>query len=130
MNTRLFVKTNAMTYEAFTAYPLEIKGITAESDEHIVAISDYVLEKLEYTGDAIDLDGLLPYFVYFHFVEDLLTDVSVRTGETSIIREESNFSTFKMCKMWNEGVTKLLALLAIETTETANLEYQSKREQI
>lgn len=125
----------ALTYESFTAYPLEIKGITAESDEHIVAISDYVLEKLEYTGDAADLDALLPYFVYFHFCEDLLTDVSVRTGETSIIREESNFSTFKMCKMWNEGVTKLLALLALEvdgvaSTETANEEYQSKRELI
>jgi len=35
-----------------------------------------------------------------------------------------------MCKMWNEGVTKLLALLAEKTDETANEEYQSKREQI
>lgn len=124
-----------MTYEAFTAYPLEIKGITAESDEHITAISDYVLEKLKYTGDAADLASLLPYFVFFHFCESLLTDVSVNTGETSIIREESNFSTYKMCKMWNEGVTKLLALLAVEvdgvvSTETANEEYQSKRELI
>ena len=119
-----------MTYESFTAYPLEIKGITTDSDEHITAISDFVLEKLEYTGDAADLAGLLPYFVYFHFIEDLLTDVSVRTGETAIIREESNYSTFKMCKMWNEGVTKLLALLAEKTDETANEEYQSKRELI
>ena len=119
-----------MTYESFTAYPLEIKGITEESNEHITAISDFVLGKLEYTGDAADLAGLLPYFVYFHFIEDLLTDVSVRTGETAIIREESNFSTFKMCKMWNEGVTKLLALLAEKETEAANEEYQSKRELI
>ena len=119
-----------MTYESFTAYPLEIKGITADSDEHITAIFDFVLVKLEYTGDAADLAGLLPYFVYFHFIEDLLTDVSVRTGETAIIREESNFSTFKMCKMWNEGVTKLLALLAEKTDETASEEYQSKRELI
>jgi len=119
-----------MTYESFTAYPLEIKGITVDSDEHITAISDFVLEKMEYTGDTADLSALLPYFVFFHFIEDLLTDVSVRTGETAIIREESNFSTFKMCKMWNEGVTKLLALLAEKTDETANEEYQSKREQI
>jgi len=119
-----------MTYEAFTAYPLEIKGITEDSNEHITAISDFVLEKLQYTGDAADLNGLLPYFVYFHFIEDLLTDVSVRTGETAIIRDESNFSTYKMCKAWNEGVTKLLALLAEKTDETANEEYQSKRELI
>ena len=119
-----------ITHEAFTAYPLEIKGITSESDEHIIAISDFVLEKLEYTGDASDLDALLPYFVYFHFIEDLLTDVSVRTGETAIIRDESNYSTFKMVKAWNEGVYKLLALLAEKTGETANKEYQSKRELI
>lgn len=119
-----------MTYEAFTAYPLEIKGITEDSNEKITAISDFVLEKLQYTGDATDLSGLLPCFVFFHFLEDLLTDTSVNTGETAIIREESNYSTFKMCKAWNEGVTKLLALLAEKTNETANEEYQSKRELI
>ena len=116
-----------MTYESFTAYPLEIQGITAASNEKITAISDYVLDKLEYSGDAADLDAILPYFVFFHFCEDLLTDVSARTGETAIIREESNYSTLKMVKSWNEGVYKLLALLEDKTEESSNLYYQSYR---
>ena len=43
-----------MTYETFTAYPVEIKGITESSNEKITAIHDFVLEKLQYTGDASD----------------------------------------------------------------------------
>jgi len=114
-----------MTHETFTAYPLEIKGITDASDEKITAIKDFVLEKISYSGDAADLETLLPYFVYFHFLEDLITDVSVNTGETAIIREESNRDIVKMVRSWNEGVEKLNGLIE-DKKETCNPKYQSK----
>ena len=114
-----------MNHETFTAYPLEIKGITSASDEKIQAIKDFVLEKISYSGDVADLETLLPYFVYFHFLEDLLTDTSVNTGETAIIREQSNRDTAKMIKVWNEGVSRLAALTA-DNGETYNQKYKSK----
>ncbi|NCB85599.1 MAG: hypothetical protein EOM44_14080 [Bacteroidia bacterium] len=114
-----------MNHETFTAYPLEIKGITSASDERIQAIKDFVLEKISYSGNAADLNALLPYFVYFHFLEDLITDTSVNTGETAIIREQSNRDTAKMVKAWNEGVERLISLLA-DSKETCNEKYKSK----
>lgn len=114
-----------MTHETFTAYPLEIKGITSDSDEKITDIENFVLDKLEYSGDIADLASLLPYFVYFHFLEDLITDTSVNTGETAIIRTESNRDAFKMSKAWNEGV-RMIKELTDDNGETYNDKYKSK----
>lgn len=114
-----------MTHEAFTIYPLEIKGITSASDEKISAIRDFVIEKIAYSGNVSDLDAILPYFVYFHFLQDLITDTSVNTGETAIIRDESNRDAFKMSKAWNEGVDMMKELTA-NNRETYSDKYKSK----
>jgi hypothetical protein len=115
-----------MTYEDFTVYPLEIQGITDASDEKIEAIAEWVTEQIDYSGADADLDDILPFFVFFHFLEDLMTDASVRTGETAIIREESNFNSRKMQSAWNQGATKLTALIS-ENEETCNENYISLR---
>lgn len=118
-----------MTYEKFTVYPIEIQGITAVSDQKIEAIEKKVIEKIGYSGQFSDIENLTPYLVYFHFLEDLLTDVSARTGETAIVRDDSNFSTRKMVAAWNEGAFGIMAI-AKENGETYNTAYLSPREEI
>ena len=118
-----------MTYEQFTVYPLEIQGITAASDQKIEAIEKRVIEKIDYSGEISEIEELIPYLVYFHFLEDLLTDVSARTGETAITRDDSNFSTRKMVAAWNEGVYGIAAI-AEDAGETYNTAYLSPREEI
>lgn len=115
-----------MTYESFTIYPLEIQGITAASDQKINEIKAFAIEKIAYSGDTADLQPILPYFVYYHFLENLITNTSASVGETAQIRTESVQSTFKMCKNWNEGV-RLLAELCAEKNEIANPVYLSLR---
>ena len=115
-----------MNYTTFTIFPLEIKGVTERSNDKITAFKNYVLEKISYSGNVSDLANILPYFVFFHFLEDLMTDVSVNTGETAIIRTESNFESIKMVNAWNEGA-KMLSELVEDNGESCNKNYTSKR---
>ena len=115
-----------MTYEQFTVYPLEIQGITDASDEKITAIENDVIEKLEYSGDTDDLYSILPYFVFYFFMEDLMTNTAAKTGETRILRDESTQAYGKMVRAWNEGATKLAALIA-EDEETCTENFTSLR---
>jgi hypothetical protein len=115
-----------MNYADFTTYPLEIQGITASSDEKISAIEAYVFEKLEYSGEDADLQEVLPYFVFFHFCEILITNVSASVGETKQIREESEPSTTRMMSAWNEGVLRITKICE-ENEQTFNEDYVSLR---
>ena len=116
-----------MTYENFTVYPLEIQGINEASNEKITAIENYVIEQLNYSGSTDDLSEILPYLVYFHFIEDLYSNSAVKTGETTTIRDESTPNTLKVIRAWNIAAEKLSALIA-DNGETCTTNYLSPRE--
>ena len=117
----------ALTFNNFKTYPIEIIGITADYNARITAIETFVLSDLEYSGEASDLNAILPYFVFWYFCQDRTTVVTAQTGENSQVQKE--FSTpeiFKQVQAWNLGVKKLQTLIDANE-ETVNVYYLSKR---
>lgn len=114
-----------MLYTIFTKYPLEIQGITEASENKIQAIFKDTKKQIDYSGDVADIEEPLKYFVFWHFCENILTNVSATTGETAVFRDESMPEVLQMMRAWNRGVDLLSEILE-EKNETANSYYLSK----
>lgn len=109
----------ATTYTAFTTYPLEITGITSDYNSKIAAIEAFVLSDMEYSGEASELTAILPYFIYWFFLQDKVTDATAQGGENMPILKDSQPDILKQIQNWNTGVKMLRAIFGI-TDEKLN----------
>ena len=114
-----------MTYETFTKYPLNILGINESYNNELTAIEELVKSEIEYTGDAADISGVIPYFVFFKFCENRETDVTANNGEQSTTAEFTFRAYLSQVRAWNLGAARLLAICN-EKGKTANKYYISK----
>lgn len=114
----------AITYENFTAYPIQILGLNESFNKKLTTIETFVKTEIEYSGDAVDLIPILPYFVFFKFCDDKLSSVT-QDGETMAVSELTVPSQNAQIRAWNIGV-KLLTALCSEKVKTANKYYLSK----
>lgn len=103
----------ATTYTEFETYPLEITGITSEHNPRIAAIEAFVKDDMDYSGDESDLTAILPYFIYWFFLQDKVTDVTAQGGENLPIPKDWQTYILKQLQNWNTGVKKLQALFGI-----------------
>lgn len=109
-----------MDYSNFESYPIQIVGITSDYDDFIQEIADFILADMGYSGNASDLDSVLPYFVFYNFCQEQQSTVVAKTGESSQVKEFSNISLTKQINAWNIGVAKLTALCAEKSTTVGN----------
>jgi hypothetical protein len=115
----------AITYENFEAYPLQIIGINDTYDDELTAIEAFVIDEIDYSGVAEDLDAVLPYFVFFLFCESRESVVFAEAGESQAVKEFTMPARNSQVRAWNIGAKKLAAL-CVEKTETASASYQSQ----
>lgn len=112
----------ALDHSDFEKYPLVIAGISASEgsgesivylyDSYIGEIEDYVVSEMAYVG-SVDIDAVLPYFVFFKICQDLQTTVTINAGENVKLDKLSEPSIDAQVRNWNTGVDKLRALLGI-----------------
>ena len=114
-----------MDYTTFEKYPIQILGIDESYNDEINEILSFVTDDIAYTGDASDLDDILPYFVFYKFCEKKRSEVNIQTGETTQLKEFTEPSLLQQINAWNIGVKKLDALCVANETE-ANEIYLSK----
>lgn len=112
----------AITYENFSAYPIQILGIDDTYNDELTAIETLVKEKIAYTGEVADIESVLPYFVFYKFCEDRLSEVTAKNGENITTSEFTMPSQNTMIRAFNLGVKKLCAI-CIEKAQTANIIY-------
>jgi hypothetical protein len=112
-----------MEYTNFQIYPINVLGIDETYNDELNAIEQVVIDELDYTGDADDLELILPYFVFYKFCENKESDVTAQTGEMAKVAEFSVPSRNSMIRAWNVGVTKLNAL-CITNSQTVNAVYR------
>ena len=120
----------ATTYTVFETYPLEITGITSEHNPRIAAIETFVKEDMDYSGDESDLTAILPYFIYWFFLQDKVTDATAQGGENLPTLNDSQPDVSKQISNWNIGVKKLRALFGITDTALDALTCMTIREKI
>jgi hypothetical protein len=118
-----------MTYDKFTTYPINILGINESYNNELTAIETLVKTEIAYTGDAADISGVIPYFVFFKFCENRASEVTANNGEQMSTAEFTFPSVLSQVRAWNLGAVKLLSICT-EKVETANINYQSQRELI
>jgi len=114
-----------MTYETFTTYPLNILGINESYNNELTAIETLVKSEIEYTGEAADISGVIPYFVFFKFCENRESDITANIGEQLAPAEFTSRSILSQVRAWNLGAARLLAICT-EKGKTANKYYLSK----
>lgn len=114
-----------MDYTNFLNYPLQILGIDESYDSELNAIESLVIFDIEYSGEVMDLEEILPYFVFFHFCENRKSEVSAMTGEQSKVAEFTVPAVVTAVNVWNVGVKKLNTLL-LANEQTVNVLYTSK----
>lgn len=119
----------AISHENFKSYPIQIIGITAEYDDQLTAIEDFVRDEIAYTGTDTDIDPIIPYFVFYYFCTNKDSEVSASNGETHQVSEFTIPDDRAQVNAWNIGAKKLLALCA-EKAKEANTNYQSQRQWI
>lgn len=103
----------ATTYQSFLTYPLEITGITSEHNPRIAAIEEFILSDMEYSGEDSELTAILPYFIFWFFLQDKVTDATTQGGENLPILKDSQPDVLKQIANWNTGVKKLRDHLGI-----------------
>lgn len=113
-----------MDYTNFQTYPITVLGIDESYNDELTAIEQAVIDEIDYSGDADDLEALLPYFVFYKFCEDKETIVSTK-GEMAQVAEFSVPSQATMIRAWNVGAVKLNAL-CIEKSTVANAVYRCR----
>lgn len=100
----------ALNYTAFQQFPLQIIGISSDYNAKITAIENFVVADLSYTGDAGDIEAILPYFVFWFFCQDEKSSVVVEVGENSQIKEFSFPEITKQVMAWDLAVEMLLVV--------------------
>ena len=113
-----------MDYTSFEEYPIRILGIDESYNEELTAIETLVKNEIGYAGDAGDVASVLPYFVFFKFLEDKETITNTK-GESYQVAEFSFPSAAQQIRAWNIGV-KMLNDICTEKVKTANKYYLSK----
>lgn len=116
----------ALTHDDFMIYPLQIVGIDSSIpgegegdediyiyDEKIQEIENFVVEDMSYSGEASDVSAILPYFVYWFFLQNETSMSVVNAGENYQVKEFTEPSILKQVKNWNTGVDKLRVLFGI-----------------
>lgn len=114
----------SVSYLNFQTYPIQIIGINDSYNSEMKAIESVVKSEIDYSGDADDLDAIVPYFVFFKFCQNRSTQVAT-SGETMQTAEFTFASVQSQVRAWNIGVNMLIALCA-EKVQTANENYQSQ----
>lgn len=114
-----------MDYSNFQQYPINILGIDETYNDELNAIEQAVIDELDYSGDADDIEEILPYFVFYFYCQDKVSMVSTK-GEMYQTAEFSGMDVISQNRAWNIGAKKLLALCT-ENGKTANENYQSQR---
>lgn len=117
-----------MKYTQFLQYPIRIAGINDSYDSELTAIETSVKNELAYSGNAADIESVLPYFVFFKFCEYKVSEAGVN-GESLKVSDNTMPSVMAQVRAWNLGASKLLAICTEKNT-TANENYQSQREEI
>lgn len=112
----------SVTHADFEKYPLQIAGIgksegTGESkvyiyDKLLSEIKDFVVLNMSYTG-TVNIDNVLPYFVFYFFNQEYLTTVTANNGENIKIDKVSQPAIYKQIWAWNTGVDLLRGLFGI-----------------
>lgn len=133
----------ALTHDDFMIYPLQIVGIDLSVpgegegtediyiyDEKIQYIEKFVVEDMSYSGEASDVSAILPYFVYWFFLQNETSMSVVNAGENYQVKEFTEPSILKQVKNWNTGVEKLRALFGITNEGLAALSNMSLSEKI
>lgn len=115
----------AITYENFTAYPIQILGLNESSNKKLQAIETFVKFDLNYSGDAVDLTNILPYFVFFAFCDDKTSSVT-QDGETVAVSDLTKPSVHSQVRAWSIGA-KMLDDICKEKETTCNENYRSQR---
>ena len=114
----------ALTYNDFLKYPLHIVGIGLSYNDELTAIEELVVSEIDYSGDAEDIEDVVPYFVFYKFCEDKRSQVTT-SGETHQVAEFTLPSFQSQIRAWNIGAKKLLETCT-ENETTANEVYQSE----
>jgi hypothetical protein len=115
----------AIDFETFAAYPIKILGINESYDEELTAIADFVTTEIDYTGEAEDLEIILPFFVFFRFCESRQSVVYAETGETKAVQEFTVPTQDAQIRAWNIGAV-MLQKLCCENGTMANEVYRSQ----
>ena len=113
-----------MKYTQFLQYPIRITGINDSYDNELTAIETTVKNELAYSGDAVDIESVLPYFVFFKFCENKSSEVTTN-GETFKVSDNTMPSHLSQVRAWNLGVEKL-KVICTEKGTTAHRFYLSK----
>jgi len=112
-----------MDYSNFQQYPLQILAIDESYNDELISIEQSIIDEIDYSGNADDIDTVLPYFVFYKFCENRNSSVSAQSGEMAKVAEFSVPSREAMNRAWNLGVKKLLTLITLNSTD-ANWRYK------
>jgi hypothetical protein len=115
-------KKMALTYTDFQTYPTDIAGIDSTYNAKIAAIEAFIVEDMQYDGDAVDVGAILKYFAYWYLCHDQISTVTAKTGENIQIQKSSIPSFIKQVQAWDLGVEKLTDICDEHGT-TANVKY-------
>lgn len=112
------------TFDTFQKYPIIILGVKETDNQQLTDMEEQVINKIAYTGEQVDIQDVINFFVYCEFVKFRSSSTSVQNGERFYTVENTTETKRNWLYVWNLACDNLQRI-ATDAGETFNCEYAS-----